>query len=301
MTKFHHSSLLLAGVLLFPAGLDAQVRASEAATVSQTVDGTVITVEYSRPRTRGRSPIYGKVVTWGEVWTPGANWATTLDVSNDVSIAGHAVPKGKYSVWMEVQEGDWTVVLDPKAKQFHTAHPRPDSTQIRFPVMPDTLAGPEVLIWSFPDLSSTGAILRMAWAGRSVSLPIAVAPSHPLTLAAGLADRYVGTYSLRWIPRDTTAASQDSTPPPVETWTLSYADEQLQLTWEVSGDEEAPYHAILVRIGDDNFYPGFIEEGGMFDAVPSLATEFSVTDGHATGFVIRRKDDTIQAMGTRLP
>lgn len=287
-------------VMACPAIAFAQIRASEVASVSQTVDGTVLTVEYSRPRVRGRSPIYGKEVKWGEVWTPGANWATTLEVSNDIAIDGHAVAKGKYSVWMEVEEGDWTVILDPKSKQFHMAHPKPDSTQIRFAVTPDSVTGPEVLIWTFPDLSTTGTVLRMAWAGRSVSLHITVTPSHPLTLAAALADRYVGKYSVRWIPRDTTAVKADSAPP-LETWTLSYADQKLMLYWEVPDDKEAPYHAILVSIGDDAFYPGFVEEGDMFDAVPELATEFAVTDGRATGFVIRRKDDTVQAVGTRLP
>lgn len=291
--------LAAAMVVALPAGGWTQVRASEPATVSQTVDGTVLTVEYSRPRTRGRHPIYGTEVKWGEVWTPGANWATTLDVSNDVTLDGHPVPKGKYSVWMEVQQDQWTVILDPRAKQFHTAHPKPDSSQIRFAVTPDSVTGPDVLLWSFPDLSTTGTVLQMAWAGRLVRLPVVVPPSHPLTLASALAPRYAGDYSVRWIPRDTTA-SRDSAPP-LETWKVSYAGDKLMLDWEVPGDDEAPYHAILVGVGEDAFYPGFIEDGDMFDAAPNLVAEFAVTDGRATGFVIRRKDDTISAEGTRVP
>lgn len=285
-----------------PGEARSQVRASEPATVSQTVDGTVLTVEYSRPRVRGRSPIYGKEVVWGEVWTPGANWATTLEVSSDVTIDGHALPKGKYSVWMEVQEGDWTVILDPNAKQFHTAHPKPDSSQIRFSVTPDSVAGPEVLLWSFPEISTSGMVLQVAWAGRAVRLPIVVPPSRTRTLAAELAPRYVGSYSLRWIPRDTTTASADSTPPPLETWLISYVGDTLMLKWEVPDDDEAePYHALLVSVGGDAFFPGFIEENDYYEEVPGLLAEFSVTDGRATGFVIRRKDDTVQAVGTRMP
>ena len=53
---------------------------------------------------------------WDETWTPGANWATTLDVDKNVKVNGMPVAKGKYSVWMVVRKtGDWTVVLDPKA------------------------------------------------------------------------------------------------------------------------------------------------------------------------------------------
>ncbi|HEX5817332.1 MAG TPA: DUF2911 domain-containing protein, partial [Gemmatimonadales bacterium] len=62
----------------------AQVRASERAEVKQTVDGTTITVNYARPRLRGRTDVFGTQVPWGEIWTPGANEATTLAVSKDV-------------------------------------------------------------------------------------------------------------------------------------------------------------------------------------------------------------------------
>ena len=49
----------LLAVMAIPAPVAAQIRASELATVSQTVDGTVIKLEYSRPRLRGRDTIFG--------------------------------------------------------------------------------------------------------------------------------------------------------------------------------------------------------------------------------------------------
>ena len=147
----------------------------------------------------------------------------------------------------------------------------------------------------------TGTTLQMAWAGRSVDLRVAVQPSHPLTLAAAQAERFVGNYSVRWIPRDSAAAKADSTPPPLETWKLTYGREMLLLDWEVPDDEDAPYHAVLIAIGEDAFYPGFFEDDGIFDAAPNLVTEFSLSNGRATSFVIRGKDDHVMAEGTRLP
>ena len=92
--------LLTAGVLsVLVPGAEAQIRASERATVSQTVDGTVITVDFARPRRRGRAQVFGEEVKWEEIWTPGANMATTLELSKPVQINGHPVAKGKYSVW----------------------------------------------------------------------------------------------------------------------------------------------------------------------------------------------------------
>jgi hypothetical protein len=61
--------------LVVPA-LPAQIVASERAMVAQTVDGTRITVDNSRPRARGRTNIYGGMEKWGTTWTPGADDAT---------------------------------------------------------------------------------------------------------------------------------------------------------------------------------------------------------------------------------
>jgi hypothetical protein len=87
-------SATLIGIMTLPAPGAAQIRASELGTVSQTIDGTTIAIEYSRPRARGRDSLFGGVVHWGEHWTPGANWATTFDVNHDIEVNGKPVPVG---------------------------------------------------------------------------------------------------------------------------------------------------------------------------------------------------------------
>ncbi|HRZ10013.1 MAG TPA: DUF2911 domain-containing protein, partial [Gemmatimonadales bacterium] len=104
----------LALLLLVPAGLSAQMRASERGSVSQTIDGTTITIDYSRPQVRGRDSLFGGVEKWGAVWTPGANYATTLEVNRPLKIDGHPVAPGKYSLWLVLQPGEWTMVIDPR-------------------------------------------------------------------------------------------------------------------------------------------------------------------------------------------
>ncbi len=55
-------------VLASPATAEAQIRASELQSIAQTVDGTTLRITYSRPRMRGRWPIFGtKAVQYGEV------------------------------------------------------------------------------------------------------------------------------------------------------------------------------------------------------------------------------------------
>ena len=134
----------------------AQVKASEISTMSQVIDGTTITMQYSRPRVRGRDPLFGtEVVHWGEVWTPGANWATTLETDKAITLDGHAVRKGKYSVWFVVrQSGDWTMVLDPKWKIFHH---RPRIRMVRRSALRCVRAKPHSL------MSSPGRCPPSAW------------------------------------------------------------------------------------------------------------------------------------------
>ena len=62
----------LAGILALP--LEAQIRGSERAVVTQTVDGTTISVDYARPRVRGRDPVFGAaggIVDWDTYGPPG--------------------------------------------------------------------------------------------------------------------------------------------------------------------------------------------------------------------------------------
>ena len=60
---------------------------SPAASVSQTVGLTDITVTYHRPGVKGRK-IWGELVPYDKVWRAGANEATTVNFSTDVTIGG---------------------------------------------------------------------------------------------------------------------------------------------------------------------------------------------------------------------
>jgi hypothetical protein len=174
----------------------AQVRASEAASVSQTVDGTKITIEYSRPAVRGRNP-FGGVVHWGERWTPGANWATTLEASKDIRIAGHALAKGKYTIWLVPRQNeDWTFVVDKRPQAYHVARPDTNAAVLRFTVKPEQAEHLERLTFSFPTITPDGTVLELRWGSTRVELPIRVQATKPLAMDASERQRFVGSYPL---------------------------------------------------------------------------------------------------------
>ena len=50
---------------------------------------------------------------WGKVWRAGANEATTFETSADLTVAGQALPAGKYAFFIEPhEEGTWTVIFN---------------------------------------------------------------------------------------------------------------------------------------------------------------------------------------------
>ena len=158
--------------------------ASEPPTLSQTVAGTELTVAYSRPRARGRRGLFGTTVRWGELWTPGANHATTLRTTRDVTIEGTAVPRGRYSVWLTPSAGPtWELLLDGDTTRFHTQRPRPQAGQIRFAVRHETRPFTEALTWSFPDVRADGTTLVLQWDTVAVPLRVAVTPGPPRATA----------------------------------------------------------------------------------------------------------------------
>ncbi len=281
--------LALAGLLAGVTAANAQVRASERGGVFQQINGTTITIDYGRPALRGREQVYGGQIPWGTVWTPGANWATTLETDHDLTIDGRTLARGKYSVWMEVQPDRWTVILDPRARMFHTAHPKPDSAQFRFQVSPEAVQGPDLLTWSFSGMSASGTTVQMAWAGRSVAFRIGVPPVEVPEVAAGVAAQYAGRYKLWW----RSEANQSDL-------TVSAADEHLLARWN-----GAPFPAwtdlTFVQIGDGWFQPGALVDGALYDIVTDVVFEFALADGRATGFEIRGPNDMVMGRGIRVP
>lgn len=86
------------------------------------VGGKWIAVEYGRPILRGRTGIfgagdsYGKAVNAGApVWRAGANKSTRLMTELDLKFGDQVLPAGEYSVFVELKEGDWTLILSTHA------------------------------------------------------------------------------------------------------------------------------------------------------------------------------------------
>ena len=182
--------------LIVPAALTGQVRASERATTVQLVNGTRIEVDYARPQARGRDPLFGGVVHWGEVWTPGANFATTLTVDRAVKLDGHDLEAGSYSLWLIPQEDEWTMVVSAEPRLFHTVHPPEDTWVAEYALTPSEGAHTEVLTFDFPVVKPNHAVLRLRWGTTTIPFRIDVPGWEPYALDREDRPVYFGTFDM---------------------------------------------------------------------------------------------------------
>ncbi len=289
------AALAFATLLSLPSASPAQIRASELGTVSQMIDGTRLTITYSRPRIRGRTKLFGtSAAHWGEVWTPGANWATTLEVSKDVTINDRRVPKGKYSVWMVLKEaGDWTTVLDPDFHRYHMNPPDSVATQIRFPVHIDQAPSVDVLTWSLPELTVSGATLAMQWGTTRATMKLSVQPTLTVALAEGEARPYLGRY------RYTPLTGRDSGK--VMALIVSYEKGALKGQFEPNVEWMGKF--AMIRVAPDVFVPGLYDSHGEIYEVlrPEMILTFARVAGRPMSFEERYEDDTLGGSGIRIP
>jgi hypothetical protein len=152
------------GLLLCACSADAQPgRRSPRGTITQTVNGTEISIRYYRPVLRGRTPFPG-VVGWGRTWTPGADSATRLETTGVLDIEGQTLAAGKYSVWVVPQEKDaWTVIFNRTADAFHLSHDEGQDA-VKVQARATTAAeSVETLQFSFPLVDADSAVLQLQW------------------------------------------------------------------------------------------------------------------------------------------
>ena len=113
---------LLAGCAAVAGAVPAFAQASPPKNATGTVGGKTVTIDYYSPSMRGRK-IYGGLVPYGEVWCPGANWATSItSLDAGLEIGTMKLAKGSYAIWVLPGEKEWQAILNSEAKAFHLDH-----------------------------------------------------------------------------------------------------------------------------------------------------------------------------------
>ena len=147
-------------------------RPSPFAKVSQTVGYTDITVDYSSPGVKGRK-IWGNVVPYDKMWRAGANNATKVTFSRDVTFAGKPLAAGTYAFFLIPTKGAWTVILNKKADQPGTGAGYNQADDVlRVSISPKSAPMRERLAYLVTDFTDDKASLDLEWEKLRLAIPI---------------------------------------------------------------------------------------------------------------------------------
>ena len=155
--------------------------------------GKWIEISYSRPILRGRKNIFGAGATYGKdvlgsapVWRAGANMSTRLRTEAPLVINGKTVAPGEYSVFIDLKEGNWTLVIsnwgavkqpDPNNKTalWGSFGYTPDKDVVRAPMkMTKNTVSVEQLTWAFVNMTDTGGELAISWDTAFATVPFTI-------------------------------------------------------------------------------------------------------------------------------
>jgi len=134
-------------------------------------DGKTVHVDYSSPRMKGRK-IYGDLVPYGKVWRAGANEATTLVTTADLTAGGKDIPAGSYTLFAIPSADKWTLIVSKTTGEWGTDYSGPDHDLARLDmkVTSPTSAMENFTISLKP--SGSGCTMHMEWEKTEASIAL---------------------------------------------------------------------------------------------------------------------------------
>jgi hypothetical protein len=170
-----YAPLLIAAVTLALAETKAGL------TESATVGGKKIVIKYSSPAVNGRvGKLFGKDGRIGQdptypVWRAGANDATVLHTDADLDLGGLAIPKGDYSLYVNLTNpASWELVVNKQTGQEGTEYdPKQDLGRVKM-TMTKPAALVEQLKYTISSLGGNKGKLELAWENVAASVSFTV-------------------------------------------------------------------------------------------------------------------------------
>ena len=175
--------LICSGLLIAAATLIAQQppQPSPNAKESITIGGKTITIDYCSPRVNGRQ---GKIFTKDGLishdqdypfWRAGANAATTLHTTADLTIGDLTVPAGTYTLFVDISDpAQWTLVVSKDTGEWGLNYDKTkDLGKVKMR-MAKPPAMVEDLKYTLTDRGGNKGTLNLAWENVSVTVPFQV-------------------------------------------------------------------------------------------------------------------------------
>ncbi len=167
--------LAVAGLLVMVGSASAQTSPVE--TASGKIGDAMLTIKYCAPSVRGRQ-IFGeggRVMQdpTAPIWRAGANDATALHVTADVNLGSLTVPKGDYTLYVNVKDPDaWELVINKQTGQWGTEYDASrDLGRVKME-MSKPPAPVEVLKYTISSGGGKKGTLQLAWEKHVAAVPV---------------------------------------------------------------------------------------------------------------------------------
>ena len=148
-------------------------QASSAQTIIQDFGLGKITLTYSRPNVKGRG-VFTELAPYGQVWRTGANSATVISFTDEVTLAGNKVPAGEYGLFTIPGKEEWTIILNKTSKQWGAYTYKEADDVLRFKVKPVKMReNIETFTMQFANVLPASCQLHLMWERTAVMIPIA--------------------------------------------------------------------------------------------------------------------------------
>ena len=165
------------GLVLVTQMATAQMRTpspSPGATVMQTIGVTDVTVKYSRPSLKGRTPFTGEFVPAGKVWRTGANTATAFTTTTDLMVNGKMLAAGSYAILSVPAATEWALIFS-KNLTVNEQNYKQDDDVLRVMLTPaKTGEKAETFTIGFNNVTDSTATMDIMWADVKASANLAV-------------------------------------------------------------------------------------------------------------------------------
>ncbi len=181
-------------------------RPSQAASVTQRIGVTDVTINYSRPGVKARAiwgdppagapagtatlddararPKDAVLVPYGHVWRAGANEATQFIVTDDVVVNGQPLKAGKYSLHALPSRDEWTIIINSDAGQWGSFSYDEKKDVLRVKTKPQMFAdNQEWLSYSLEPVTENSAQVTLRWEKVRVPFTVEVKDVDGLVLA----------------------------------------------------------------------------------------------------------------------
>jgi hypothetical protein len=207
-------------------------QASPAATVSQTIGITDVSITYHRPSVKGRT-LWGDISTEkvaalikansvapaaegegtvdgaagsgkefplapnGHVWRAGANEATKITISDDVLVNGQKLAAGAYSIHMIPAKDEFTIIFSKNADQFGSFRYDAKQDALRVKTKPTWVKdSQEQLSYEIPVMTANSAQVILRW--EKIAVPFTIEVPNQDSLVRSKIDAAIAANPTDW-------------------------------------------------------------------------------------------------------